>query len=97
MSVHPIRDQVVVAKEKEGEKVSPGGIIHVSVSTTSKNVEGTVLAVGSGRVTMSGQVVPLDVKVGDKILFNPNMATEVQDDGKNFLVLREDAVLCVLR
>lgn len=95
MNVHPVRDQVVVSKEKESEKVSPGGIIHVSVAP-SRNVEGTVVAVGSGRVTMSGAVVPLEVVVGDKVLFNPSQATEVSVDGNTFLVLREDAVI-VLR
>jgi chaperonin GroES len=95
MNVHPIRDQVVVSKHKDEEKVSPGGIIHVSIST-NKNVEGTVVAVGSGRVTMSGAVVPLEVKVGDKVLFNPSQAMEVQVDGHTVLVLREDA-LTVLR
>lgn len=95
MNIFPVRDQVVVSKEKEGEKVSPGGIITVSVAP-SRNVEGTVVAVGSGRVTMSGVVVPLEVAVGDKVFFNPSQATEVSVDGNTFLVLREDAVI-VLR
>lgn len=95
MKVHPVKDQVVVTKHKEEEKVSAGGIIHVSVAP-SRNVEGTVVAVGSGRVTMSGAVVPLEVVVGDKVLFNPSQATEVSVDGNTFLVLREDAVI-VLR
>lgn len=96
MSIFPVRDQVVVSKEKETEKVSPGGIITVSVSSSSRNVEGTVIAVGSGRVTMSGAIVPLEVSVGDRVLFNPSQATEVQVDGSTFLVMREDAVI-VLR
>lgn len=95
MKVFPVRDQVVVSKSKEEEKRSPGGIIHVSVSS-SRNVEGTVVAVGSGRVTMSGTVVPLEVMAGDKVLFNPSQATEVQTEDGTFLVLREDAVI-VLR
>jgi chaperonin GroES len=94
MNIHPVRDQVVVTKQKETEKVSAGGIITVSVAP--KNVEGTVVAVGSGRVTMSGAVVPLEVVAGDKVLFNPSQATEVSVDGNTFLVLREDAVI-VLR
>lgn len=95
MNVHPVRDQVVVAKQKETEKVSAGGIITVSVAP-SRNVEGTVVAVGSGRVTMSGAVVPLEVVVGDKVFFNPSQATEVTVDGNTWLVLREDNVI-VLR
>ncbi len=95
MNVHPVRDQVVVTKEKETEKVSPGGIVLTTI-TQSRNVEGTVVAVGSGRVTMSGTVVPLEVVAGDRVLFNPSQATEVQVDGSTYLVLREDAVI-VLR
>lgn len=95
MSVHPVRDQVVVSKQKESEKVSPGGIITVSVSS-NRNVEGTVVAVGSGRVTMSGAIVPLEVVAGDTVLFNPGQAIEVQAEGNTFFVLREDAVI-VLR
>lgn len=95
MNIFPVRDQIVVTKEKESEKISAGGIIHVAIAQ-SRNVEGAVVAVGSGRVTMSGVVVPLEVVVGDRVLFNPSQATEVQVDGNTFLVLREDAVI-VLR
>jgi chaperonin GroES len=95
MKVLAIRDQVVVSKHKDEEKRSAGGIIQVTVSS-SRSVEGTVVSVGSGRVTMSGAIVPLEVVVGDKVLFNPSQATEVQADGETFLVLREDALI-VLR
>jgi len=96
MKIFPIRDQVVVTKEKDEEKKSPGGIIQVIVSSP-KHVSGTVVAVGSGRVTMSGNIVPLELQLGDQVLFNPNMATEVTDDTGTFFVIREDAVLSTLR
>ena len=64
--------------------------------SSSRNVEGTVLAVGSGRVTMSGAIVPLEVQVGDTVLFNPGQANEVQVDHATVFVLREDSVV-VLR
>lgn len=96
MKIYPIRDQVVVTKDKEEERKSPGGIITVAVSAP-KFVSGTVVTVGSGRVTMSGAVVPLEVQVGDKVFFNPSHATEVTDDTGTFFVLREDAVLSTLR
>jgi chaperonin GroES len=96
MDIHPIRDQIVVTKGKEEEKVSPGGLFMPTVGT-SKNVEGTVVTVGSGRVTMSGNIVPLEIKAGDKVLFNPSMANEVQVDGRTFFVMREDAVNALLR
>lgn len=94
MSARPIRDQIVVTKN-DAESVSAGGI-HIVVHE-EKNVQGTVLSVGSGRVSISGTVVPLEVKVGDTVLFNKNTAVEVKDkQGKSVYVLREDAVLCVL-
>lgn len=94
MSVHPIRDFIVVTKDSGPEK-SPGGLF--IAHTEEKNVTGTVVAVGSGRVTMNGSVIPLDVGVNDKVVFNKNMATEVKDGDNTFLVLREDQIICVLR
>ncbi len=94
MSIHPIRDFVVVKKNSGPEK-TPGGLFVAHVE--EKNVTGEVVAVGSGRVTMNGQVIPLDITVGDKILFNKNMATEVKDGDEAFLVLREDQVICIIR
>ena len=90
----PIRDSIVVKKEETASK-SSGGLYIAHVE--EKNVKGTVIAVGSGRVTMSGGVVPLDVAVGDKVLFNKSAASEVKDGEETFLVLREDGVICILK
>lgn len=95
MKVFPVRDQVVVVKKEEKEKLSPGGIITVSLSS-SRSVEGKVIAVGSGRVTMSGAIVPLEVEIGDTVLFNQGQANEVQTDNGTVFLLREDSVV-VLR
>lgn len=94
MSVLPIRDFVVVSKEDTNKTTASGLYI---AHAEEKNVTGTILAVGTGRVTMNGQVVPLDVKVGDRILFNKNLAVEVKDGNDAVWVLREDQVICVLR
>lgn len=94
MSVHPIRDYVVVSKE-EGPKTTASGLY--IAHTEEKNVTGSVVAVGSGRISMNGTVIPLEVVVGDKVVFNRNLATEVKDGETSFLVLREDQVVCVLR
>lgn len=91
-----IRDQVVIKREKEEEKRSRGGLYMPSLDT-KKNITGTVLSTGSGRVTMNGSVVALDVKAGDTVLFNPNMATEAEDGDTAVYILREDNVLCVWR
>lgn len=94
MSVHPIRDFIVVTKD-EGPKQTASGLYLGHAE--EKNVSGTVIAVGSGRVTMNGSVVPLDVNVNDKVYFNKNLATEVKDGENTVLVLREDQIICVLR
>jgi chaperonin GroES len=93
MTVQPIRDQVVVKKEEAAQTTASGLFI---AHADEKNVKGTVVAVGSGRLTMSG-VVPLDVREGDKVLFNKNNAIEVKDGDQTYLVLREDNVICVLK
>lgn len=94
MSVHPIRDQIVVkvetVKKQEGLIIRPDTI-------EEKSVVGKVVAVGSGRVTMSGAIIPLDVVTGDQVRFNKNLATEVTHDGETVFVLREENVTCVLR
>ena len=94
MSVHPLRDFIIVSKE-EGPKTTASGLF--LANTEEKNVTGTVIAVGTGRVSMNGTVIPLDVLVGDRVVFNKNMATEVKDGETPVLVLREDQVLCVLK
>lgn len=94
MAVEPIRDFIVVTKDAGPEK-SAGGIYMAHVE--DKNVTGTIQSVGTGRVTMNGTVVPLDVKVGDRVLFNKNLAVEVKDGDNTVLVLREDQVICVIR
>ena len=95
MSVSPIRDSIVVSKDAGPEKTQSGLYI---AHTEEKNVTGTILAVGSGRVSLDGStVIPLAVNVGDKVLFNKNMAQEVKDGDTTVLVLREDAIICVIR
>lgn len=95
MNVQPLRDFVVVSKD-ESVKTTPGGLF-VPSTNEEKIVTGTVMAVGSGRVVADGTVVPLEVKVGDKVAFNKNLATELKVGGETYLLLREDQALCVLR
>lgn len=90
-----LRDFVAVEKEKEAEKTSAGGLIMVSVSSdNNRHIVGNVVAVGSGHLSDSG-VVPLEVKVGDKITFSKSAAVEVSNGGTEYWVLREDSVLAV--
>lgn len=90
----PLRDFIVVTKE-DGPKTTASGLYMPTES--EKVVSGTVLAVGSGRVASNGTVVPMEVKVGDKVAFNRNFATELKSGGETVLLLREDQLLAVLK
>ena len=94
MRIRPLQDRLVVSRIAEEEKTK-GGII-IPDTAKEKPVEGKVLAVGNGRVLEDGSVRKLDVKVGDRVLFNKYGGTEVKIDGEELLILREDDVLGVI-
>lgn len=94
MNLRPLHDRVVV-KRMEEERTSPGGIV-IPDSATEKPIKGEVLAVGNGKVNESGDVRPLDLKVGDTVLFGKYSGTEVKVDGEDLLVMREDDVMAVI-
>lgn len=96
MSIQPLRDFIVVAKPVEDERTE-SGLIYKPATADSKIVKSRVLAVGSGRVTMAGTLVPLEVTAGDTVVFNKNHATELTEGSQTVFVLREDQVLAVLR
>tara|TARA_B100001123_G_C14961325_1_gene887807 strand:+ start:164 stop:412 length:249 start_codon:yes stop_codon:yes gene_type:complete len=79
----------------EEEKTSEGGII-IPDSATEKPIKGEVVAVGNGLVLDNGEIRPLDLKVGDKVLFGKYSGTEVKLDGEELLVMKEDDVMAVL-
>ena len=94
MKIRPLHDRVIV-KRLEEERVSAGGIV-IPDSAAEKPVQGKVIAVGKGKILEDGSVRPLDVKVGDKILFGKYSGTEVKVDGEDLLVMREDDVMAVI-
>jgi len=94
MRIRPLQDRLVVSRIAEEEKTK-GGII-IPDTAKEKPVEGKVLAVGNGRVLEDGSVRKLDVKAGDRVLFNKYGGTEVKIDGEELLILREDDVLGVI-
>ena len=94
MKIRPLHDRVIV-KRLEEERTSPGGIV-IPDSAAEKPVQGKVLAVGTGKILEDGTVRPLDVKVGDKILFGKYSGTEVKIDGQEVIVMREVDLLAVL-
>jgi chaperonin GroES len=94
MNLRPLQDRVVI-KRMEEERTSPGGIV-IPDSATEKPIKGEVLAVGIGKVNENGDVRPLDVKVGDTVLFGKYSGTEVKVDGDDLLVMREDDIMAVV-
>ena len=94
MSIRPLHDRVLV-RRLEDEKKSPGGIV-IPDSAAEKPMQGEVVAVGNGKIQENGQLRPLDVKAGDKILFGKYSGTEVKVDGEELLVMREDDIMGVV-
>ena len=78
----------------EEETTSPGGIV-IPDSATEKPIKGEVVAVGKGLVLDNGDIRPLDLKAGDKVLFGKYSGTEVKIDGEELLVMKEDDVMAV--
>lgn len=95
MSLHPLRDFLVVSVPKVAEEKV--GLLYKPATVDEKIVTGTVVAAGSGYLTDSGAVVPLEVKAGDQILFNKQMSVEVKHNGETMYLLREEHILSVVR
>ena len=93
MKIRPLHDRVVV-KRVEEERTSSGGI-YIPDSAAEKPIQGKVIAVGKGKRTESGEILALDVKVGDSVLFGKFSGTEVKIDGDEVLIMREDDILGV--
>jgi chaperonin GroES len=94
MNIRPLHDRLVVERMEEDE-LSPGGIV-IPDAAKEKPSQGKVLAVGNGKILDNGQVQPMDVKVGDKILFGKYAGNEVKFDGNDYIVMREDDVMAVI-
>jgi len=94
MNIKPLHDRVVV-KRMEAESTSKGGIIMVD-SAKEKPAKGVVIAVGKGSISENSEVIPLDVKVGDDVLFGRLSGTEVEVDSNSVLIMRESDILGVI-
>ena len=94
MNIRPLHDRVVV-KRMEEETTSPGGIV-IPDTATEKPVRGEVVAVGNGKILENGEIRPLDLKAGDRVLFGKYSGTEVKVEGEELLVMREDDVMAVI-
>jgi chaperonin GroES len=91
----PLHDRILIRRVDEGETVR-GGII-IPDSAKEKPQEGEVVSVGKGKSNDEGKIFPLDVKTGDKILFGKYSGTEIKIDGEDFLIMREEEVLGILK
>ena len=94
MNIRPLHDRVVI-KRMEEERKSPGGIV-IPDAAAEKPIRGEVMAAGKGKILENGTVRPLDVKVGDKVLFGKYSGTEVKVDGQDLLVMREEDIMAVI-
>jgi chaperonin GroES len=94
MNIRPLHDRVVI-KRMEEEHTSPGGIV-IPDTATEKPIRGQVMAVGNGKIMENGELRPLDVKVGDKVLFGKYSGTEVKVEGDELVVMREDDIMAVI-
>ena len=94
MKIRPLHDRVVV-KRLEEERKSAGGIV-IPDNAAEKPDQGEVIAIGNGKVLEDGKTRPLDVKVGDRILFGKYSGSTVKMDGDEYLVMREDDIMGIV-
>jgi chaperonin GroES len=94
MNIRPLNDRVVVRRRPE-ERTTPGGIV-IPDTATEKPIQGEVLAVGKGKRLDNGDLRPLDLKVGDRVLFGKYSGTEVKVGGEEVVVMREDDIMGVI-
>ena len=95
MKIRPLHDRVIVRRLEE-ERRTPGGIV-IPDTAKEKPIQGEVVAVGTGKILEDGKVRPLDVKVGDKILFGKYSGTEVKIGTEELLVMREEDIMGVVQ
>jgi chaperonin GroES len=94
MKIRPLHDRVIVKRIEEERKTASG--IVIPDTAAEKPDQGEIVAVGKGKVGDDGKVRPLDVKVGDKILFGKYSGTEVKVDGDDVLVMREEDIMAII-
>ena len=94
MKVRPLHDRVIVKRVEEEEKTK-GGII-IPDTAKEKPVEGKVVAVGDGKLREDGKKTPLEVKAGDRVLFGKYAGTEIQLDGEEHLIMKEDVIIAIV-
>ncbi|MDY6881759.1 MAG: co-chaperone GroES [Desulfatiglans sp.] len=94
MKVRPLHDRVIVKRTEEEEKTK-GGII-IPDTAKEKPIEGKVVAVGNGKTLDDGKKLPLEIKEGDKVLFGKYAGTEINIEGEEHLIMREDDIIAII-
>ena len=94
MKIRPLQDRIIVKRVEEEEKTK-GGII-IPDSAKEKPSEGKVIAVGTGKVADDGKKIPMEVKVGDRVLFGKYSGSEIKIEGEEHLIMREDDILGIV-
>jgi len=94
MKIRPLHDRVIV-KRLEEEEATKGGII-IPDTAKEKPIEGKVVAVGAGKILENGKKQPLEVKKGDKILFGKYAGTDIQVEGEEHLIMREEDIVAIV-
>jgi chaperonin GroES len=94
MNLRPMQDRIIVKRVDEETKTAGG--IFIPDTAKEKPQQGEVVAVGKGKKTEDGKVIPMDVKVGDKVLFGKYAGTEIKLEGQDYLIMREDDILGVV-
>jgi chaperonin GroES len=94
MKIKPLHDRAVIRRLEE-QRTSAGGIV-IPDSAAEKPIRGEVIAVGKGKILENGDIRPMDVKVGDKVLFGKYAGTEIKVDGEELVVMREDDIMAVV-
>jgi chaperonin GroES len=94
MNLRPLQDRIIVKRVEEETKTAGG--LFIPETAKEKPQRGEIVAVGNGKKTEDGKVLPLDVKVGDIVLFGKYAGTEVKVDGDDYLMMREDDILAVV-
>jgi chaperonin GroES len=94
MNLRPLQDRIIVKRVEEESKTAGG--LFIPETAKEKPQRGEIVAVGNGKKTEDGKVLPLDVKVGDTVLFGKYAGTEIKVDGDDYLMMREDDILAVV-
>ena len=95
MKIRPLQDRVIVKRIEEEAEKTKGGII-IPDTAKEKPQQGKIIAVGKGKLNEAGKVIPLDVKVGDRILFGKYSGSEIKISGEEHLIMREEDILGIV-